>query len=134
MAGERRTYNANQIYRDPAWRKTDPEGALRMHPGDARALGLVPGARVRCRTDRSSLEVCVEEDDSVRRGVVILPHGYGQRYGGESAVGPAVNRLTSTSHCDPLSKTPLHKYVPVHIEPLQAPQAHPPLTTEESAS
>ena len=108
----------------PKLRTHDRQGraqGVRHHRDDARALGLVPGARVRCRTERSSLEVCVEEDDSVRRGVVTLPHGYGQRYGGESPIGPAVNRLTSTSHCDPLSKTPWHKYVPVHIEPLQAP-------------
>ena len=134
MAGERRIYNANQIYRDPAWRKTDAEGALRIHPDDASALGLAPGARVRCRTERATLEVAVEQDDSMRRGVVSLPHGYGQRYGGGLPTGPAVNRLTSTSHCDPLSKTPLHKYVPVHIEPVQSPQAPLPLTTEESTS
>jgi hypothetical protein len=45
MAGERRAYNANQIYRDPAWRKTDADGAMRMHPDDAAALELVAGAR-----------------------------------------------------------------------------------------
>jgi anaerobic selenocysteine-containing dehydrogenase len=38
MAGERRTYNANQIFRDPAWRKVDHDGALRIHPTDAQAL------------------------------------------------------------------------------------------------
>src|SRR6185436_8382190 len=36
IAGERRSYNANQIFRDPAWRKADREGAMRMHPDDAR--------------------------------------------------------------------------------------------------
>ena len=35
LAGERRSYNANQIYRDPAWRKVDAEGRLRMNPHDA---------------------------------------------------------------------------------------------------
>jgi anaerobic selenocysteine-containing dehydrogenase len=28
VAGERRTYNANQIYRNPAWRKVDPRGVM----------------------------------------------------------------------------------------------------------
>ena len=44
MAGERRTYNANQIYRDAAWRGIDHHGAMRMHPTDAGAPGLEDGA------------------------------------------------------------------------------------------
>src|SRR5207245_1687249 len=30
VAGQRRSYNANQIFRTPAWRKDDPDGALRI--------------------------------------------------------------------------------------------------------
>lgn len=116
MAGERRAYNANQIFRAPAWRKTDADGALRVHPDDLRRIGLVEGGLARCRTEAGSLEVTVTADDSLRPGVATLPHGYGQRYGGGAPVGPAVNRLTSASHCDPLSKTPYHKHISVHIE------------------
>jgi hypothetical protein len=32
--------------------------------------------------------------------------------------GPRLNLLTSSLHCDPLAKTPYHKYVPVRIQPL----------------
>lgn len=115
VAGERRSYNANQIYRDPAWRKVDPYGAMRMHPEDAIALRLTDGETVVCTSARDSIEVVIEIDDSVRRGVVTLPHGYGQRYQGGPAIGPELNRLTTSDHCDPLSRTPYHKYVPVHI-------------------
>jgi anaerobic selenocysteine-containing dehydrogenase len=115
MAGERRGYNANQIYRDPAWRKVDPHGAMRMHPGDAAPLEIHTGGRVRVANEHGSIEARVELDDSVRRGVVTLPHGYGQRYAGGAVVGPEINRLTHGAHCDPLSRTPFHKYVPVHI-------------------
>lgn len=118
IAGERRAYNANQIYRDPAWRKTDADGALRMHPDDVLALGLEANARVSCRTEAGSLDVSVAPDDTVRRGVVTLPHGYGQRYNGGAGLGPALNLLTSTTHCDPLTKIPFHKYLPVRIEPI----------------
>ena len=34
-AGERRSSTANTIFRDPAWRRKDPLGALRMNPSDA---------------------------------------------------------------------------------------------------
>ncbi|KVE38172.1 hypothetical protein WS68_24285 [Burkholderia sp. TSV86] len=30
-------------------------------------------------------------------------------------IGPELNRLTSGAHCDPLSRTPYHKYVPVRL-------------------
>ncbi|HET9694356.1 MAG TPA: molybdopterin-dependent oxidoreductase [Steroidobacteraceae bacterium] len=120
MAGERRSYNANQIYRDPAWRKVDKDGVMRMHPEDAAALGLADGIRAVVESDRGRLEVTVEIDDGVRRGVVTLPHGYGATYAGRGPIGPAINRLTASDHCDPFTKTPYHKYVPVTIVPMAA--------------
>lgn len=120
VAGERRSYNANQIYRDPAWRKVDPHGAMRMHPDDASQLNLADGARANCRSAGGEIQVTIEIDESVRRGMVTLPHGYGMRYKDSAPIGPEINRLTTGAHCDPLSKTPFHKYVPVHIAPLAA--------------
>ena len=49
-AGERRSSTANTIYRDPAWRKKDTQGALRIAPSDADSLGLADGDRARVRT------------------------------------------------------------------------------------
>ncbi|MBK8971126.1 MAG: molybdopterin-dependent oxidoreductase [Hahellaceae bacterium] len=93
MAGERRAYNANQIYRDPAWRKVDKEGALRMHPEDASQLSVADGENVRVTSKRGAITVSVEIDDSVRRGMVTLPHGYGGLYQNQQH-GPAINRKT----------------------------------------
>ncbi len=39
-AGERRAYTANDILRDPSWRKRDADGALRVSVEDAQALIL----------------------------------------------------------------------------------------------
>ncbi|MEJ7733689.1 MAG: molybdopterin dinucleotide binding domain-containing protein [Polyangiaceae bacterium] len=100
LAGERRGYNANQIYRDPAWRRVDPDGAMRMHPSDARARGLDDGARAICSSDTGEVEVTIEVDQALRPGMVTLPHGYGMRYAGGDAVGPQINRLTASEHCD----------------------------------
>ena len=118
MAGERRSYNANQIFRDPAWRKVDRHGALRLHPADAQELGLTDGARASCRSATGELQVVVELDDNLRRGTATLPHGYGQRFHDSAPVGPQINRLTAATHCDPLTRTPFHKYVPVDISPI----------------
>ncbi|ENX57826.1 MULTISPECIES: molybdopterin-dependent oxidoreductase [Acinetobacter] len=118
LAGERRSYNANQIYRDPAWRKVDAEGRLRMNPEDALSFGVETGHALQCISEHGKIQVTVELDEGMRKGVVSLPHGYGLRYRGGEPIGPQLNRLTSTQHCDPLSKTPYHKYVPVRLERL----------------
>ena len=120
LAGERRSYNANQIYRDPTWRKVDAEGRLRMNPEDAQTLGVETGQMLHCISEHGKIQVTVELDEGMRKGVVSLPHGYGLRYRGGEPIGPQLNRLTSAQHCDPLSKTPYHKYVPVRLERLTA--------------
>ncbi|QRN97622.1 molybdopterin-dependent oxidoreductase [Archangium violaceum] len=119
LAGERRGYNANQIYRDPAWRKTDPDGAMQMHPDDARALGLRQGARALCTSATGEIPVTIELDEMLRPGMVTLPHGYGMRYRGGEPNGPQLNRLTASEHCDPLARTPYHKHVPVSVRAIQ---------------
>lgn len=115
FAGERRSYNANQIYRNPAWRKVDPHGAMRMHPADAAQLRVAEGDWVICENQLGAIEAIVEIDDAMRTGVVALPHGYGMRYRDSAPIGPALNRLTASTHCEPLTRTPYHKYVPVRI-------------------
>jgi len=117
MAGERRAYNANQIYRDPGWRKQDADGALRIHPEDASEYRLVDGARALCTTHNGQLEVVVKFDATTRKGFATLPHGYGMRYRGAAPNGPHLNLLTSSEHCDPMTYTPYHKYVPMSIRP-----------------
>ncbi|ARU58445.1 molybdopterin oxidoreductase [Oleiphilus messinensis] len=123
MAGERRSYNANQIYRDPAWRKVDKDGSLRIHSQDAETLGVITGDRIEVQSKNGSIEVIAEVDDSVRLGMVTLPHGYGMRYQGGERQGPALNLLTSSEHCDPFTKTPYHKYVPVTLKKAVSPPA-----------
>jgi anaerobic selenocysteine-containing dehydrogenase len=119
MAGERRAYNANTIYRDPAWRRNDPDGALRLHPDDAEAAGLASGARAIVESPWGAVEAVVEVTDTMLPGVMSLPHGYGMDHpgpdGGRQENGPRINRLTATAHCDPRTKTPYHKTVPVRL-------------------
>ncbi|GAA5009644.1 molybdopterin-dependent oxidoreductase [Acinetobacter puyangensis] len=116
FAGERRSYNANQIYRDPAWRKVDPHGSLRIHPEDAARFEVINGDKLRCISRNGQVEVVVELDAGMQKGVVSLPHGYGMRYQGSEPIGPRLNMLTSSDHCEPFSKTPYQKYVPVKLE------------------
>ncbi len=123
-AGERRTSTANTIFRDPAWRKKDAHGALRMCPQDAQALGVVDGSRVKVTTQAGSALAVVEVSDTLLPGHITLPNGLGLDFPdvhGTSAVrGVAVNELTSSAHRDWLAGTPWHKHVPARLERVDA--------------
>jgi anaerobic selenocysteine-containing dehydrogenase len=119
-AGERRSFSANTIIRDPAWRKRDPSGALRISPADADRLGLVDGGRARITTKRASLEVTIEVHDSMRPGHVSLPNGLGLDHpdpaGDPVVTGVAPNELTDSADRDPWVGTPYHKHVRARVE------------------
>ena len=121
-AGERRAFTANTIFRDPAWRKEDAAGALRVSPADAERLGLVTGGRALLTTRRASVEVAVEVSDTLQPGHVSLPNGLGvdfPRAAGERALaGVAPNELTASEDRDPFAGTPWHKCVPARLEPV----------------
>ena len=53
--------------------------------------------------------------EAVRRGQVIMPHGFGLVYDGE-VFGANANRLAKNSNRDEFAATPLHKYVPCRVE------------------
>jgi anaerobic selenocysteine-containing dehydrogenase len=110
-AGERRSFTANTIIRDPEWRKKDAQGALRINPDDAAELGVVNGGNVRLVTRRDALVVPVEVSKSMQRGHVSLPNGLGT-----GKAGTAPNELTSTEDRDPFVGTPWHKHVPARLE------------------
>jgi hypothetical protein len=52
--------------------------------------------------------------------MVTLPHGYGMRYRDGAPNGPQLNRLTTSEHCDPIARTPFHKFVPVSVRAIAA--------------
>ena len=123
-AGERRSYTANDIFRDPSWRKRDTDGALRVSPADAAALGLSDGGRARVTTAAGSAEASVEVTDAMLPGHASLPNGFGLDFIGPDGVertpGVAANELTSSDWRDAYAGTPWHKHVPARIEAVPA--------------
>ena len=119
-AGERRSFTANTIMRDPSWRKRDAEGALRLSPADAEALGIESGARVRITTPGGSAVAVAEVNETMLDGHVSLPNGLGLDYspagGDPEATGVAPNELTTTDWRDSYAGTPWHKHVPARLE------------------
>jgi anaerobic selenocysteine-containing dehydrogenase len=120
-AGERRAFTANTIIRDPAWRKRDAQGALRLSESDAVSLGVTAGSKVRLSTRRGSVDVTVEPNPRMRSGHISLPNGLGLIPGSgeqDGAVGVAPNELTSSEDRDEHSGIPLHKHVLARIDVL----------------
>jgi len=120
MAGERRAFTANDIIRDPEWRRRDAGGALRISPEDAAALGLTDDSRVRITTETGSAEAGIEVSTMMRTGHVSLPNGLGTDYpdehGDRVRTGVPLNELSGARLRDPISGVPWHKYVPARVE------------------
>jgi anaerobic selenocysteine-containing dehydrogenase len=121
-AGERRSFTANTIIRNPDWRRKDAGGALNINPEDALSIGVADGKRARLTTRRGSVEVLVQVSDRMQRGHLSLPNGLGLDFPGidgqriQAGVGP--NELTSTEARDWVAGTPWHKSTPARVEAL----------------
>jgi anaerobic selenocysteine-containing dehydrogenase len=122
--GERRSFTANDIFRDPGWRKQDTNGALRVSPEDAARIGVADGARALITTARGSAEAAVEVSDAMLPGHASLPNGFGLDYTGPDGqtgiTGVPPNSLTSSDWRDEFAGTPWHKHVPARIEAVVA--------------
>ncbi|MFF7596623.1 molybdopterin oxidoreductase family protein [Streptomyces mirabilis] len=94
---------------------------LHIHPEDAARLGLADGATVRVKGAGGEVVAPAEVTDTVRRGVVSLPHGWGHDRPGtrmsHAALDPGVNvnQLLDGSLLDPLSGTAVLNGVPVEL-------------------
>jgi anaerobic selenocysteine-containing dehydrogenase len=87
-------------------KRRDP---LMMHPEDLAALGLSEGQTVEVRTGAGSVRIAVQATDTVMRGVVSLPHGFGHDRSGtrlglaEANAGVSYNDLTDVGALDAVS-------------------------------
>jgi anaerobic selenocysteine-containing dehydrogenase len=122
--GQRRSHNANQILRAPAWRRSDPDGALRARAADLASVGVDPGDWAAVVTPVGRIVVRAEADESLRPMQLALPHGFGMSYpdghGGRVTNGPRINLITDAADRDPIAGTPHHKDTPVRLEPATA--------------
>jgi anaerobic selenocysteine-containing dehydrogenase len=113
-AGRHLKYNANTLMRNPEWNQGKRACTVAVNPADAESLGLQDGQQVRVSTAAGSEVGELQTTDQVRRGMVLIPHGFGLVYK-KQVYGINVNRLTKNTHRDPLG-TPLHRYVPCRVE------------------
>lgn len=94
-----------------------------LHPDDATRLGLVDGGTAVVRSRAGKIEVPVEVTDTIRPGVVSIPHGWGHDVAGTRAevarvhAGVNTNVLADDLLLDALSGTAALNGIPVEVEP-----------------
>ncbi len=113
-AGRHMTTNANTLMRNPEWNEGKRACTVAVNAAEAEALGLHDGQPVRVTTESGSEVGELQVSDQVRRGMVLIPHGFGLIYK-DKVYGINVNRLTKNTHRDPIG-TPLHRFVPCRVE------------------
>jgi anaerobic selenocysteine-containing dehydrogenase len=93
-----------------------------LHPTDAARLGLVDGGTAVVRSRAGKIEVPVEITDTVRPGVVSIPHGWGHDVDGtrtavaRAHAGVNTNLLADDHLLDALSGTAALNGIPVEVE------------------
>jgi anaerobic selenocysteine-containing dehydrogenase len=115
-AGRHTKYNANTLMRNPEWNKGKRACTIAIHPDDAQSLKLIDGQQVRVTTKAGSQIGELEVSAQIRKGTVLIPHGFGLIYDGD-IYGINVNYLTKNTHRDPIG-TPIHRFVPCRVEGL----------------
>ena len=99
---------------------------LEMHPDDAVRLRVETGERVRVKSRHLSLEALLEVTDTMRPGVLCLPHGYGQNVPGTQLSTASkldtvsFNDISDETDLDVPSATPALHSVAVTVEKLIA--------------
>jgi anaerobic selenocysteine-containing dehydrogenase len=89
--------------------KGKPRDQLMMHPDDLALLGIADGQLVEVRARVGSVRIPVQSTDTVMRGVVSLPHGFGHNRPGtrlglaEQNAGVSYNDLTDAAAVDAVS-------------------------------
>jgi len=98
----------NSTLRDVGAQATlGPLPTVLVHPDDAAANGVRAGEEVLVESRYGSAAASVEVTETIRRGVVSIPHGWG---------APNVNDLTSTTEeLDPLTAMPRFSGFPVTL-------------------
>ncbi|MFC7818018.1 molybdopterin oxidoreductase family protein [Streptomyces sp. NPDC057367] len=116
--------NNSWMHNVPALTGGSNRCTLHLHPDDAERFGVRDGHPVRVKSAGGEVTAPAEVTDTVRPGVVSLPHGWGHDRPGTrlthaaTVPGVNVNQLLDGSLLDPLSGNAVLNGVPVTLTPL----------------
>ena len=122
QTGERTNYQCNTIQRDHDWRRAKmPTNYVRMNEKDAERMEIADGETVTLVTETSTVSIAAKVTDDIYPGNLSIPHGFGlvhtnKETGELEQIGANVNELISADRREPMTGTPIHKYIPCRIE------------------
>ena len=108
-------HNSERLVKGPA------RCTLLIHPDDAAARGLSDGGVAKVSTARGAIELPVEVTDTMMRGVVSVPHGWGHGRSGirlrvaSATPGESINDIIDPAVIDELSGTSALTGQPVEV-------------------
>ncbi len=109
-------------------RRRHPQNFAYLHPADMAALDLADGQTVELASEHGTISLPARTDASVRRGVVSVPHGWGDLLERsepttlEPAPGVNTNVLTTSElHCDPINAMPCLTGLPLRVRAILRP-------------
>jgi anaerobic selenocysteine-containing dehydrogenase len=95
----------------------DPYTPAHMHPDDIATRGLAAGQRVTVRSPHGEVTAALHADDTLRRGVVSVVHGFGGRLDDARHTGCSVTRLTAMDEVDAITGLPRLGAILVTVSP-----------------
>ena len=134
-ADQLRLFGRRLIHSLNSWMHNSPQlskklrPTLQIHPDDAQVHQIVDGQKVRLHNEHGAIYVVAELTDSVAKGSVCYPHGFGHDGGWKSAnriPGTNVNQLASSNPQDweQVSGSCFLDGIPVAIEAIVEPIEH----------
>jgi anaerobic selenocysteine-containing dehydrogenase len=99
-----------------------PHNTARINPADLSVLGMRTGDRARISSERASVDVIIEADDSLRSGVVSMHHGFGTlpEDTDPRRDGACSNKLVSTErNIQKINAMPCMTAFPVHVAKIE---------------
>jgi anaerobic selenocysteine-containing dehydrogenase len=127
LSSRRQRHRFNTVgYKLPGLRRAMPYNVGYLNPSDMLALNIADGHWIEISSDHGTITVVVEADDSVRRGVVSLCHGFGTLPGRDDYLNEGVspNILISTDrNLQTINGTPRMSAIPVNIRAANRPPA-----------
>lgn len=99
-----------------------------MHPQDATVLSLNDGEIIRVHSDTGAIDLPLEITDSMMRGVLSIPHGFGHHGRGtrishaESIGGVSVNDITDSRRVDALTGNAAFSGLSLRVEKISRSQ------------
>ncbi|WP_233164953.1 molybdopterin-dependent oxidoreductase [Mycobacterium sp. AT1] len=125
LIGRRQLRGCNSwMHNSPRLMKGADRCTAMLHPEDAARRGLGDGDVVRVSSTIGSIDLPLQVTETMRRGVVSIPHGYGHDRPGvgwqlaAAKPGASVNDINDPAVYDVLSGNAAMNSVPVKIEPL----------------